>query len=405
MTTLSMSVDQTSGENHKLTTSIIRNTTSFEESQNNSRNFTLVCPLKEILGINIEENLRIAYGDKDSSKKITPIHKDIRESFDEAPDRFIQRHSGFTVVCDELIMGQKKDGGVTEVELINCSLINGAQTQQVLADLLSEYSESAYSKYNVRVEVIEEKNRPERIEIAIARNTTNNVSDLSQMGKKEYFDMLDPSCKKVIGKEVQKSETDSLENFIPTQTLLQVNRTFVPKVIRKDESDKDMIALDKQIVRSYSGKSMVLKDYKKYWDHEKKMNETSGYEYPILKFYREFSGLAWKTYEAWMHDPDWIDLFKKNEKTGADRIGNINEKTGEFTLSWAALCPTLYGLQHFIHEKPEGWTINIPSNFDKKAYMKTVFDLLKDYAFNPQDFAKNKGVYLELYLYIVQLDH
>jgi len=399
-----MSKDKTSGENHKLTTSIIRNTTSFEETQNNSRNFTLVCPLKEILAINTEENLRIAYGDKDSSKKITPIHRDIRESFDEAPDRFIQRHSGFTVVCDELIMGQKKDGGITEVELINCSLINGAQTQKVLADLLSEYPESAYSKYNVRVEVIEEKNRPERVEISIARNTTNNVSDLSQMGKKEYFDMLEPTCIKVVGKEVQKSETDP-EEKIPTQTLLQVLRTMVPKAIREDEGDKEMISLNKQIVRSYSGKSMVLKDYKRYKDAEDEIKKERGFEYPILKFYREFAGLAWKNYEAWLHDSDWIDLYKKNKKAGADRIGKYDEKTNEFTLSWAALCPTLYGLQHYIQEKPDGWTMNLPSNFDKKAYMKKVFEVLKEYEFNPQDFAKDKGVYLALYLYIIELAH
>ena len=404
MTTLSMSIDKTSGENHKLTTTIIRNTTSFEESQNNSRNFILVCPLKEILDINTEENLRIAYGDKDTAKKITPIHRDIKESFDEAPDRFIQRHSGFTVVCDELIMGQKKDGGITEVELINCSLINGAQTQRVLADLLSEHSETAYSKFNVRVEVIEEKNRPERVEIAIARNTTNNVSDLSQMGKKEYFDMLDQSCKKVVGKKVQKSETDT-EGTIPTQTLLQVLRTMVPKTIRGDENDKEMVSLTKQIVRSYSGKSMVLKDFKRYKDAEDELKNARGYEYPILKFYREFAGLAWKTYEAWQHDSDWIDLYKKNYKAGADRIGKYDEKTHEFTLSWAALCPTLYGLQHYIQEKPEGWMISLPNNFDKKAYMKKVFEVLKEQDFNPQDFAKDKGVYLELYLYIVQLDH
>jgi len=402
MTKLSMSIDKTSGENHTLTSSVIRNTTSFEESQNNSQNFTLVCPLKEILGINTKENLRISYGDKDTAKKITPIHREIRESFEEAPDRFIQRHSRFTIVCDELIVGQKKDGGITEVELKNCSLIDGAQTQGVFDALLSEQSQTAYSQYNVRVEVIVEKNRPERVEIAIARNTTNNVSDLSQMGKKEYFDMLDPSCIKVVSKKVQKSETDT-EDTIPTQTLLQALRTMVPKAIRGDENDKDMVSLNKQIVRSYSGKSMVLKDYKRYKDNEDEIKKVRGFESPVLKFYREFAGHAWKTYEAWQHDPDWIDLYEKNIKAGADRVCRYDKGANEFTLSWAVLCPTLYGLQHYIHEKSEGWTINLPSNFDKKAYMKKVFELLKEQDFNPQDFAKSKDVYLSLYIYIGEL--
>ncbi len=49
--------------------------------------------------------------------------------------------------------------------------------------------------------------------------------------------------------------------------------------------------------------------------------------------------------------------------------------------------------------------MNLPSNFDKKAYMKKVFEVLKEYEFNPQDFAKDKGVYLALYLYIIELAH
>ena len=398
MSTLTMSVDQTSRKNHTLTAIVVRNTTSLEESKNNALNYTLVCPLKEILKINIDENLRIAYGDSNTSKKETSIHRDIRESFEEAPDRFIQRHSGFSVVCDDLNVASKQDGGISQVTLTNASLINGAQTQRVLKDIISNYPDEAYSKYNVRVEVIVEKNRPERIEIAIARNTTNNVSDLSQMGKKTYFNSLDDSCKSVLGIGVQRSETET-DGKIPTQTLLQILRTMVPKSIRS-EGTKDMQALDKSTVKAYSGKTSVLREYKKYKDAEEEGSKLAGFESPILKFYREFAPYAWQTFEAWQSDPDWIELFNKNLKAGAKRIGKYDEDTKDFNMGWAVLCPVLYGLQHFLKETSDGWRIDQPSSFDKKNYMKKVFDLLKDKEFNPQEFAKDKGVYLELYIYV-----
>ena len=49
--------------------------------------------------------------------------------------------------------------------------------------------------------------------------------------------------------------------------------------------------------------------------------------------------------------------------------------------------------------------ISLPNNFDKKAYMKKVFEVLKDHDFNPQDFAKKKDVYYALYIYISELTH
>jgi hypothetical protein len=55
--------------------------------------------------------------------------------------------------------------------LRNASLVNGAQTQQLIKDYIEETPDDiAARKTEVRVELIVEKNDRQRIDIAISRN-------------------------------------------------------------------------------------------------------------------------------------------------------------------------------------------------------------------------------------------
>ena len=86
---------------------VIKNTTSPEEKRNGSQNWIVICNVQEILKFDLSKNLRISYNDAISSdgkriKNRNATHKAIYRSFEEEPERFIQRNSGFTVVCDEL---------------------------------------------------------------------------------------------------------------------------------------------------------------------------------------------------------------------------------------------------------------------------------------------------------------
>ena len=105
--------------------------------------FIFVCfNLKLILNLNVFENLRIAFTSDESIKRITPKHKEIYQSFEDAPDRFIQRHSGFTVICNEIKVSSPQEYGINTVTLDNASLINGAQTQGLLKNLLEDSKNS-----------------------------------------------------------------------------------------------------------------------------------------------------------------------------------------------------------------------------------------------------------------------
>ena len=390
-----INADQTANKTEKLTAVVVKNTTSPEEKKNGSMHYTIVCSLKEILNLNVFENLRIAYTSDESIKRITPKHKEIYQSFEDAPDRFIQRHSGFTVICNEIKVSSPQEYGINTVTLDNASLINGAQTQDLLKNLLEDYEGvEAYENVNIRVEVLVEKAQDERIEIAIARNTSTNVSNLSIMGKKRYFDPLEIGIKNILGNDyrLQKSETD---DGIPTQTLLQTLRTMTPKEIRDEYK-----SLKDSPVKSYSGKAMVLNEYKDMVDAEANGRvKNSRFESSVLNYYRSFAGYAWIEYGKWSSDKDWIPLWKKSDNY--KKIGKYNQKDDSFDLTWAILCPLLYGLQHFLYEEKSGsWKIKYSNSFDKKAYMNYVLDRFKDSGFEPQTFAKDRAYYQDLYIFV-----
>ena len=390
-----INADQTANKTEKLTAVVVKNTTSPEEKKNGSMHYTIVCSLKEILNLNVFENLRIAYTSDESIKRITPKHKEIYQSFEDAPDRFIQRHSGFTVICDEIKVSSPQEYGINTVTLDNASLINGAQTQDLLKILLEDYEGvEAYENVNIRVEVLVEKAQDERIEIAIARNTSTNVSNLSIMGKKRYFDPLEIGVTNILGNDhrLQKSETD---DGIPTQTLLQTLRTMTPREIRDEYK-----SLKDSPVKSYSGKAMVLNEYKDMVDAEANGRvKNSRFESSVLNYYRSFAGYAWIEYGKWSSDKDWIPLWKKSDNY--KKIGKYNQKDDSFDLTWAILCPLLYGLQHFLYEEKSGsWKIKYSNSFDKKAYMNYVLDRFKDSGFEPQTFAKDRAYYQDLYIFV-----
>ncbi len=371
---------------------VVKNTTSPEEKNNGSMNFVLVCKVSEILKFDLEKNLRISYSDA-TNKNRNATHKAIYDSFDYDPDRFIQRHSGFTAVCDNLKQTSKEEYGINTVVLENASLINGGQSQGEIRKWFEHNADAIKDKWdntNIRIEVIVEKDEHEVHEICVARNDSTNVSDLSKLGNSKYFDDLNDAMVSELGSdfELQLSETD---DKLPTQTMLQVLRAITPKSLKGDSWSKDMVA-------AYSGKRRCLINYKDRFDAEKEsQKENSSYTDPILDFYRSFAPQAWKLYLDWTSDKDWIQYWKRKTKTmDHQRMGKYNEKDDTFELTWAIVCPVLFGLQNFIQETPNGWIYDEPKSFDKKAYMDFVMAQFKENKYVPQDFAKEKSTYLLL---------
>ena len=387
-----LNVDQTTKTEIKSV--VIKNTTSPEEKRKGSQNWVIICNVKEILKFNLSKNLRIAYGDAigEDGKRIknrNAIHKSIYRSFEDSPERFIQRNSGFTVVCEELKQNNKEEYGINTISLRNASLINGAQTQGEIKRYFEEnanaFEENLHNNTNIRIEVIVEEDPHEVHEICVARNSSTNVSDLSKLGNMGYFRDMNQKMIDELGdqKKLQQSETS---DGVPTQTLLQILRAMTPKFIKEDNWSKDMVV-------AYSGKGKCLTDYGKMYEAEQlSKKDNSTFSEPTLDFYREFCPQAWSLYEKWVSDPDWIPYWKKNK--GYEKIGKYNESDGSFELTWAVVCPLLFGLQEFIEEGTYKYLE--PQGFDKKKQMDTIMNEFKDHKFIPQEFAKDKSTYLIL---------
>ena len=391
--TISNSAGQSATPTEKLNTLVVKNTTSPDEKSNGSMNYVLITTVSEILDMNIIKNLRIGYGNEKSSKRKKPIHKEIEDSFVDEPTRFIQRHTGFAVLCDSIKLGSPGDYGKNAVTLEKASLINGAQTQQVLSDILKDYDlgdTNYYKKRNIRVEVIVEKNIEEQHIISVARNSTINVEDVSRFGGMGVFNDLNTSMTKhnsdwVVG--MSETSTD-----LAPQTILQVTRLFVSDELQ------DRYEHQKNIVKSYRNKAIVLKDFADMWDKQKEEKKSDpNYELDIYNFNIEFAPIAWEEYLTWINDDIWIKYWKKSKSENSRRLGRFSKSENTFTLSWAVICPTLYGLKDFVQEDSNGWAIKYPKSFDKEKYVSKVFDLFKNkYDYVPQDFAKNEATYLDL---------
>jgi hypothetical protein len=359
-------------------------TTSPEERKNNSKSYVALINIRDILSFNIDENLRDAYNSTNSRKKPTAVHKNIRETFLENPERFIQYHSGFTIVCDDI---QTRIGYAQDITFINASLIDGGQTQGMLREIFDDFGHEYYDRATAKVHILVEQDKEERVNIAIARNSTTNVAELSKMGGEGYFESLENAMLQHNKEwQISKNETD---NLIPTQTLLQVLRTLLPQDIRQANN-----IINKNITKSYTSKASVLKEYKTIVDESKCQDNIN----PIEEFYTDFAPFAWNIYKYWLNSDDW-----RTHHAGRKSLGKVVRKTKNFEVSFGVLLPAIYGLSHLLKKNKDGYFMKYPENFSDKDYIQEIINLFDAADCDPQKFAKNEANYLRLELYIKDL--
>src|SRR4051812_12784867 len=82
----------------KLQYNVIRNLTSPDEKANGVQTWFANVDAKQILELSTKDNLR-SYIPEHASGKRNSVHKQIANTIEELPDRFINRNSGITVTC------------------------------------------------------------------------------------------------------------------------------------------------------------------------------------------------------------------------------------------------------------------------------------------------------------------
>jgi hypothetical protein len=370
----------------RISYALIRNVTSPEEQENDSRCFIAVCPLAEVLKFDTLRNLR-DYIPAHDVRKRGPVHKDIATTLAKNPDRFIQYNAGLTVSCSDIeVRDNEKVAFVT-----NGSVINGAQTQgeirRFLEELAAEREEGEEKDFacNVRVEFVVEPDPDQVTEIAIARNTNTDIKRLSMAGKRQYFDELDEAFRKVHRSlRLTKSETDVGDEFVDTGKLLQILWLLCPAELL----DRGARSVGEARLKSYKNRNYCLIDFEKDFA-ARETDPGSGERY---RCFVDLAGPAWSEYVKWQTHRGWAGRYLK----GSKQIRRT--KTGHLVAD-GIVFPILGAIAEFVKKNDRGrWTIEIPNIFEDDAMIDAAREQLSGHNGNPMLMARSAPVYSALAL-------
>lgn len=333
--------------------SIIRNVTSAEEDAYGSKAFIAVIPIAEVLKLDTRGNVRDYIPDYNGNKRNT-THKEIEATLREESERFIQRHSGITIKATNIKVTDDKRQAV----LREASIIDGAQTRGEIKRFLAlcEKDGTPPPDIHVRAEILVDDDEEKLTLAAIARNTSTNVSYLSIAGAKRYYDELDEHFRAHYPDlKLKKSETDTGDDYIETEKLLQTLHCLMPK---------DLIPEGKQWanyrVQAYYQKATVAANFSRdilaARDPSHKDHEGAKARY---KFYLDMAGPAWALREK-LGTATYFEGLRLYEGRGAVER-DVNGKI--VAVADSIIFPILSTLSYFVryNEKKQRWmVVNVP---------------------------------------------
>ncbi|WP_415846534.1 AIPR family protein, partial [Vibrio aerogenes] len=231
MTTLSLDPSNKPQSNFVLPYHSLRNISCPDDTSNNRKILSGHVAAKHVLEMSTNENVRTYLLEAEGKKRKVPtaVHRAIRETLENSPEKFSVLNGGLTIVCSSYSVDEKKK----ILTLVNPSIINGAQTQGILRDYYNSLDdpETNFPDIHISYQLIVTEDTSLVAEISISRNFQNDVKLLSISGKLSYLDDLAHCMEKGLGKKIKRSETDVSDSYIDTEKLLQVLTAFIPEPI------------------------------------------------------------------------------------------------------------------------------------------------------------------------------
>jgi len=332
---------------------IIRNVTSTEEESYGSKAFVAVIPVAEVLKLDTRGNVRDYIPDYNGNKR-NSTHKEIEATLRDEGERFIQRHSGITIKATGIkVIDEKRQAILREA-----SIIDGAQTRGEIKRFLALAEKEGFPlpAIHLRAEILVDDDDEKLTLAAIARNTSTNVSYLSIAGAKRYYDELDEHFRAHYPDlKLKKSETDSGDDYIETEKLLQILHCLMPKELVPEGK-----RWANYRVQAYYQKASVAGNFSRdilaARDPSHKDHEAAKARY---KFYLDMAGPAWALREK-LGSAAYFEGLRLYEGRGAverDENGKI------VSVADSIIFPILSTLSYFVrlNEKKGRWMIvNIP---------------------------------------------
>lgn len=335
---------------------LIRNLTSPDEKANGVQTWFANVNARDVLNIGTEDNLR-SYIAEHSSGKRNPVHKQIQNTIENLPDRFINRNSGMTITCTDC----EVDDAKKVARLKNASVINGAQTQGELKRFLTT-DDGEDADFMVRVEIIMEPAHDQIVEIAIARNTATSVKSVSQAGARGYLTELKDSIETALpGETLQMSETDT--TGLNTQAVLQWSRLLLPQKMLGAGAPRNF---------AYKQGGKCLADFSD-WASKAKSDDTLK---KLYDFTVHVGPIAIREYRYWEQHEGWNghrlhEYGKRSDKPHGGRPIKRDKTSGK--VIWVApgiLFPIMSALSAFVRPKNGGWVLEKPSLFKEEELIR-----------------------------------
>lgn len=338
---------------------VIRNLTSPDEKANGVQTWFANVNARDILKIGTQDNLR-SYIAEHSPSKRNSVHKQIENTIQELPDRFINRNSGITITCTNCEVDDNKK----IAHLQNASIINGAQTQGELKRYFSSEDGEAVD-FMIRAEIVMEPLHEQIVEIAIARNTATSVKSVSQAGARGYLKDLKEAVEKALpGETLQMSETDEIgPNMLNTQAVLQWTRLLMPQKLIGGSTARNV---------PYKQGGKCLADFST-WAQNANADPEARKRYDFMV---TMAPVAIAEYRHWEQHDGWNDqrlheYGKKSDKPHGGRPVRRDKTTRK--VNWVApgiLFPIMSALSAFVKEKSDKWILDKPSLFKEDELIR-----------------------------------
>ena len=340
-----------------------------------------VAPISSIVNLPDDENVRRAFN------KDTPVHKAIRNTLENSPEKFVLLNNGALIIAHGIVSHND-----TTLVLKDPSIVNGSQTQGQIKKFIEESSEEEYNETQVRMDVIViENGRSDdyssndlTADISIARNYQNKVKPISIYGSKEYFEDLEEAFTKNDPElSLRKSETD--ENVIETAKVLQVVFCLIPDELKR------IPYMRFNPTSAYSSSGWVLNKFEQIYQGAHGLlpaitDEVSEAYGELYNFIVSFAPVIWEKYlelkNPDLYDPTYEELVRRNGKTRPKEMTD------------GCIFPILYAHRPFIHLGKKGYSLLMPSNFyTSKSWKKVLITWKSHYQKEEDKIAKKPELY------------
>jgi hypothetical protein len=359
----------------------VRHISCPEDIENDRRIYAGHAPIKGIIGLSTDEDVRKYLLEAEGKKRRRPtqVHMAIQDTLENYSHNFSVLNSGVVLVARDCQIEEKEK----RLLLKHASIVNGAQTQGIIVDFLKK-NNGDIPEVHIKFELIVTSDEALIAEIAIARNFQNDVMSLSIAGRLGELDELDAHYQDQRGgMKLQKSETQLSQDYTKTERLLQVITALIPDElwIKTGEANK---------VYTYSQKAKCLREFREIHRKAKDRKDPENTKNnKLYKFYLDIAGEADQLYLKWKDHQGFrgcgIHAIKRNAR------GDIVE------IPDGIIFPIIASLSVFAKQVDGKWTIVLPKAFNDEELIrvaKTVYAEIADH--NPNKMGKTKACYSAL---------